>query len=105
MIRYTPDANYVLKKWSTWLAILAASAYSGSIFWERLPSAVTGSLPDWIDGAMALIGLISTMLVPLATSIQQKSIPVVDPSASAYSGMYGSTYYQDYAPPSDEEMP
>lgn len=100
MITYTPDANFVLKKWSTWLSIIAASSYSASIFWERLPSSVTGSLPSWVDGVLALIGLVSTILVPVATSIQQKSIPVVTPEQT-YSGMYGSTYY----PPHDEEMP
>lgn len=92
MITYTQDANYVLQKWSTWLSIIAASLYSGSLAWDRLPISITGSLPDWIDGVMALLGVIATMLIPLATSIQQKSIPVVMPE-------------QSYPTYSDEEMP
>lgn len=98
MITYTQDANFVLKKWSTWLAIIAASSYSGSLFWERLPAAITGSLPDWIDSAMALLGLLATMAVPIATSIQQKSIPVVVPEPD----YRVSSYYQSS---NDEEMP
>lgn len=92
MITYTQDANFVLKKWSTWLSIAAACLYSGSLAWDSLPASITGSMPDWIDGVMALLGVAATMLVPLATSIQQKSIPVVQPQPQ----------YPTYYP---EEMP
>lgn len=92
MITYTQDANYVLWKWSTWLSIIAASLYSGAMAWDHLPETITGSLPDWIDGVMALLGVVATMLVPVATSIQQKSIPVVQPVPT-------------YASYSSEEMP
>lgn len=92
MITYTQDANFVLKKWSTWLAIMSASLFSAVTYWEKLPTAVTGALPSWIDGVMAIIGLFCALMVPVATSIQQKSIPVVTPEPS----------YSQYYP---EEMP
>jgi len=92
VITYTQDANFVMKKWSTWLAIAAAALFAGVQYWESLPSMITSVLPEWLQGIMALAGLICAVMVPVATSIQQKSIPVIVPEPS----------YTQYYP---EEMP
>lgn len=77
MITYTQDAQFVLRKASTWLAMTAASLFSAVTYWESLPDFVTTLMPEGMQGLMAFAGLLCAMLVPVATSIQQKSIPVV----------------------------
>jgi hypothetical protein len=82
----TIDANYVFRKWSTWLAILAAMCAAGVASYGMLPMDMQQVLPQWAKSALAFGSIISAMLVPVATSIQQKSIPTTPP-------------------PSNEEMP
>lgn len=83
MITLTQDAKFVLQKWSTWLAAAAASLFAAVQYWESLPTVVTDFMPDWLRAAMALAGLLCAMAVPVATSIQQKSIPTAPPDPSA----------------------
>lgn len=92
MITYTHDAKFVLKKWSTWLSLIAVSMGSVSLAWERMPESIHAMFPDWMRVVMAILSLVSAAAVPIATSIQQRSIPTLDPTAT--------TYYQ-----SSEEMP
>lgn len=92
MITYTHDAGFVLKKWSTWLSIVAASMFAGCMAYEQLPMSFRDAMPDWFQAAMGIAAVVSAMAVPVATSIQQKSIPTVQ--------SYGAS--PDY---SNEEMP
>lgn len=106
MIRYTPDANFVLKKWSTWLSILAASMFSGVMAYDHLPRSVLAAMPEWAGTAMGITAVLSAMLIPIATSIQQRSIPTVDPTQASYRQTYYGGGYDDYhQTPDDEEMP
>ncbi len=102
MIVYTQDAQFVLKKWSTWLSMIAASLFAGVQFWDSLPYALTQAMPEWVQGAMALAGLFCALAVPIATSISQKSIPTIKVDPYAISSMYGDS---GYSPHNDEEMP
>lgn len=74
-IQLTIDADYVFRKWSTWLAILAAMCAAGVASYGMLPMDMQAVLPQWAKSALAFGSIISAMLVPVATSIQQKSIP------------------------------
>ena len=92
MIVYTHDADFVLKKWSTWLSIIAASLFSGCMVYNQLPAAFIEAMPHWFQSAMGIAAVVSAVLVPFATSVQQKSIPTVQPES----------VYPTY---SSEEMP
>lgn len=74
-IQLTIDANYVFKKWSTWLAIIAAMCAAGVASYGVLPLDMQELLPTWTKAVLAFGSVISAMLVPVATSVQQKSIP------------------------------
>lgn len=76
----TADAGYWLRKWSTWLAALSASAAAGLGVYAVLPVRVQALFPDWALLSLGGIAVGAAMLVPLATSIQQKSIPVRGPA-------------------------
>lgn len=78
-IQLTIDANYVFRKWSTWLAIIAAGCAAGVASYGMLPADLQAILPQWAKSALAFGSIISAMLVPVATSIQQKSIPTTAP--------------------------
>ena len=79
-IQLTIDAGYVFKKWSTWLAIIAAMCAAGVASYGMLPMDMQQVLPQWVKSALAFGSIISAMLVPVATSVQQKSIPTTAPS-------------------------
>lgn len=78
-IQLTIDADYVFRKWSTWLAIAAAMCAAGVASYGMLPMDMQAILPQWAKSALAFGSIISAMLVPVATSIQQKSIPTTAP--------------------------
>lgn len=94
MITYTKDARFVLQKWSTWLAMAAASLFAAVQYWESLPDVVIEMAPVWLRAMMALAGLLCAMAVPVATSIQQKSIPAVGDAPRPFD-----------SDPASEEMP
>lgn len=76
MIVYTIDAQHWLKKWSTWLAAAAASASAGLAAYGVLPSGAQDAFPHWLLVALATTAVVAPTLIPLATSIQQKNIPL-----------------------------
>lgn len=76
-LQLTIDASYVMRKWSTWLAMLAAMCAAGVASYGVLPMDMQELLPAWTKAALAFGSVISAMLVPVATSVQQKSIPPV----------------------------
>ena len=71
----TIDAKHVLKKWSTWLAVATAMCAAGTLAYGALPVDLQQVLPSWFRSVLAFGAVTLPMLVPLATSIQQKSIP------------------------------
>lgn len=68
----TKDAHLRWRKWSTWLAMASASASAGLAAFAILPGRVQGLVPDWALAALGGIAIVSAILIPLATSIQQK---------------------------------
>lgn len=70
----TADAHAVLRKWSTWLAILSASATAGLAAYAILPGRVQGLMPDWALGTLGAVAIITALLIPVATSVQQASL-------------------------------
>lgn len=70
----TADAHAVLRKWSTWLAILSASATAGLAAYAILPARVQGLMPDWSLGTLGAVAIITALLIPVATSVQQASL-------------------------------
>lgn len=71
----TIDAQHVLKKWSTWLAALCASCSAGLYAYMQLPFDVQAKFPAWVPLVLGVGSILSAMLVPAATSIQQRNIP------------------------------
>lgn len=74
-IQLTIDAGYVFKKWSTWIAVASAMCAAGTLAYGALPVDLQAVLPAWFRSVLAFGAVTLPMLVPLATSIQQKSIP------------------------------
>lgn len=70
----TADAHAVLRKWSTWLAILSASATAGLAAYAILPARVQGLMPDWSLATLGAVAIITALLIPVATSVQQASL-------------------------------
>ena len=69
----TKDAHLRWRKWSSWLALASASASAGLAAYAVLPDRVQGLMPDWALGTLGGIAIIAALLIPLATSIQQKA--------------------------------
>lgn len=70
----TADATKWARKWSTWLAILSASATAGLAAYALLPGRVQGLMPDWALGTLGAVAIITALLIPVATSVQQASL-------------------------------
>lgn len=69
----TKDAHLRWHKWSTWLALASASASAGLGAYAILPGRVQGLMPDWALATLGGIAIVAALLIPLATSIQQKA--------------------------------
>lgn len=69
----TKDAHLRWRKWSTWLALSSASASAGLAAYAIMPERAQALVPDWTLALNAAVAIISAMLIPLATSIQQKA--------------------------------
>lgn len=74
-LQLTFDAGFVFRKWSTWLALASAMCAAGVSTYAMLPADMQEIMPSWLKAALAIGSVASAMLVPVATSIQQKSIP------------------------------
>lgn len=74
-LQWTHDAKCVLRKWSTSLALISASATAGLASYAILPDRAQAGFPDWALTTMSVTAVLSALLIPLATSLQQKNIP------------------------------
>ena len=74
-MKLTHDACHWWKKWSTWLAVVAAMSAGGLGAYTIAPGRAQELVPDWALGVLVGAGILSAMLIPLATSIAQRSIP------------------------------
>jgi hypothetical protein len=70
----TADAALVWRKASTWLALASASTTAGLGAFALLPSRVQGLVPDWALAVLGAVAILSALLIPLATSIQQQGL-------------------------------
>ena len=73
-IELKPDARYWHRKWSTWLALASAMATAGLGAYTLMPTRVQGLLPDWALLTLGGVAVGAAMLVPLATSLTQRSL-------------------------------
>jgi hypothetical protein len=73
-VELTADARLWARKWSTWLAVLSASAGAGLAAYAVMPARVQGLMPDWALMVLGGFSVVSALLVPVATSIQQRKI-------------------------------
>lgn len=73
----TIDARHVLKKWSTWLAAFSGSTAAGLYAYMQLPMEMQDKFPSWFTTALGIASVVGAMLVPAATSIQQRNIPSI----------------------------
>lgn len=74
MITVAPSAKVWHRKWSTWLAIASASATAGLGAYAILPERVQTLVPDWALMGLGSAAMLAALLVPLATSLSQKSL-------------------------------
>lgn len=73
-VEMVEDAYLWAHKWSTWLAVLSASAAAGLAAYAVMPARVQNLMPDWALGSLGGVAIVSALLVPLATSIKQKKL-------------------------------
>lgn len=73
-MKLTHDACHWWKKWSTWLAVVAASSAGGLGAYTIAPARAQDMVPDWVLGSLICAGILSAVLIPLATSIAQRNI-------------------------------
>lgn len=71
-MKLTSDARHWRKKWSTWLALAAASSAGGLGVYAMAPERAQNLVPDWALGALIAVGIVAGLLVPIATSVAQK---------------------------------
>lgn len=77
-MKLTSDARHWRRKWSTWLAAAAASSAGGLGAYAMAPERAQQMVPDWALGALIAVGIVAAMLVPVATSLAQRSIDCED---------------------------
>ena len=70
----TDDAHLRWRKASTWCALVSASASAGLGAYAILPARVQGLMPDWALGLLGALAILSALLVPVATSVQQQGM-------------------------------
>lgn len=73
-VEMVEDAYLWAHKWSTWLAVLSASAAAGLAAYAVMPSRVQNLMPDWALGSLGGVAIVSALLVPVATSIKQRKL-------------------------------
>lgn len=73
-MKLTSDAPKWRKKWSTWLAAVAASASAALGAYALFPERVQGLMPDWLLATLGGIAIGAALLIPLATSLSQASL-------------------------------
>lgn len=73
-IEMVEDAFLWAHKWSTWLAVLSASAAAGLAAYAIMPARVQALMPDWALGSLGGVAIVSALLVPVATSIKQRKL-------------------------------
>lgn len=73
-VALTADASHWARKWSTWLALASASATAGLGAFAILPDRVQGLMPDWALATLGGVAIIAALLVPVATSVQQRGL-------------------------------
>jgi len=73
-VEMAPDAFLWAHKWSTWLAMLAASASAGLGAHAIMPARVQNLMPDWALATLGAVAILSALLVPVATSIKQRKL-------------------------------
>jgi hypothetical protein len=73
-IEMVEDAWLWAHKWSTWLAVLSASAAAGLAAYAIMPLRVQNLMPDWALATLGGVAIVSALLVPLATSVKQKKL-------------------------------
>lgn len=76
----TTDAKHVFKKWSTWLAALAAASAAGIAAYGAMPTSAQDVFPHWLLVVLSTTAVVAPTLIPLATSIQQANIQPENPS-------------------------
>jgi len=74
LVTLTADASQWHRKWSTWLASLSASCAAGAGAFMLMPQEWKALFPSWLGVGFVVVGVVSAALVPLATSLSQKSL-------------------------------
>jgi hypothetical protein len=69
-----PQARLWHRKWSTWLALLSASATAGLGAYVLFPERLQGLIPDWALLTLGGVAMGAAMLVPVATSLTQQGL-------------------------------
>jgi hypothetical protein len=73
-MKLTSDAHLWARKWSTWLAVVAASAAAALGAYAVFPERVQGLMPDWLLATLGAISIVSALLIPVATSLSQAKL-------------------------------
>ncbi|UHQ21906.1 hypothetical protein LVB77_14650 [Lysobacter sp. 5GHs7-4] len=73
-MKFTTDAKKWHRKWSTWLALAAASSAGGLGAYAVAPTRAQDMVPDWALGALITIAIVTAILVPVATSLSQAKL-------------------------------
>ena len=68
----TADAGRWASKWSTWLAVLSAMATAGLGAYALQPARAQELVPEWALAVLSVTAVLSAVLIPLATSLQQR---------------------------------
>lgn len=69
------DFTKVMRRVSTWLGLASASATSGLAAYALLSEPAQAAFPQWALAGMGLVAVVSAVLIPVATSFKQKSVP------------------------------
>ena len=73
-IEMVEDAFLWAHKWSTWLAVLSASAAAGLAAYAIMPARVQALMRGGALGSLGGVAIVSALLVPVATSIKQRKL-------------------------------
>lgn len=65
------DFSAVLKKVSTYVAALVASAGTFMAWYINQPPQIQGTIPQWVITASVALVVLNVVLTPLATSFKQ----------------------------------
>ena len=70
----TPDAQHWARKWSTHLAALSLSLKGATVAFIAGPPEWRAGFPVWAGVALLFAAMAVEALIPVATSIQQRSL-------------------------------